>query len=145
MIAEAIASEAGADILELKILKTPPTNKVGKFLWVSKTVLMTKFPELEKIDISFEEYDLIFIGTPVWAFSYAPPFSSFFRDFKIKNKNIAMFCTHGGLKNKVLEKLKNELADNTIVGCIDFVEPFSKYMEKYIQNAIVWTKQIVGE
>ncbi len=143
IIAESIAHEANADIFELKIAKQPPKNIVWKFLWMGKSILMIKSPKLEKIDISFEDYDLIFIGTPVWALTYAPPLRSFFRDFKIKNKQIAMFCTHGGFKGKVLKKIKDELDGNIIVGCIDFVEPFSRNEERYIKNVIVWTKQIV--
>jgi flavodoxin len=143
LVAEAIAREGNADILELKVAKAPPTNKVGKILWAGKTVFTTKFPKLEKFDISFDEYDLIFFGTPVWAFTYAPPFNSFFRDIRIKDKQIAVFCTHGGLKGKVFEKMKSKLNDNTIVGCIDFAEPFDKFKQKYIQDAIVWTKEIL--
>jgi flavodoxin len=144
LIAETIANEVNGDILELKVAKAPPKNKVGKILWAGKTFFTTKFPKLEKFDISIEGYDLIFVGTPVWALTYAPPFNSFFRDIKIQNKQVALFCTHGGLKGKVFNKMKSELSDNKIVGCIDFIQPFDKFKEKYTKAAIVWSRQIAG-
>ena len=45
--AEKIAGMIGADLLELKPVKSYPTGKVGKFLWGGKSAVMAETPELE--------------------------------------------------------------------------------------------------
>ena len=46
-----------------------------------------------KSDLS--EYDLIFLGFPVWSGIYATPVSSLFEAYKIEEKKIVPFCTYG--------------------------------------------------
>lgn len=41
-------------------------------------------------------YESIFIGTPNWFKSFAPPVLSFLRSVDLKEKTIIPFCTHGG-------------------------------------------------
>jgi len=43
-----------------------------------------------------EEYEYVFIGTPNWFKSFAPPILSFLRSIDLKGKTIIPFCTHGG-------------------------------------------------
>ena len=52
-------------------------------------------PQLkENIDIS--NYDTIFLGTPVWWYTYATPIRTFLSENNFQNKTIIPFCTHGG-------------------------------------------------
>jgi len=39
---------------------------------------MKEKPELKAFDKDLDKYDLIFIGTPVWAFNYTPAIYTFF-------------------------------------------------------------------
>jgi len=43
-------------------------------------------------DINPEGYDLIFIGTPVWAWEPAPPLKTFFSTCNISNKKSLYFA-----------------------------------------------------
>jgi flavodoxin len=43
-----------------------------------------------------ENYQTIFIGTPNWFKTLAPPVMSFLRQHDFTNKTIIPFCTHGG-------------------------------------------------
>ncbi len=93
-----------------------------------------------KIEISSnfnpEDYDLIFIGTPVWAFNYCPPIRTFFKEFKFNNKKVVVFCTHdGGMKN-TLNNMKDALVGNDVIGELDIISVL-----KDINNA----KQKVSE
>ncbi len=52
-------------------------------------------PQLkENIDIS--NYDTIFIGTPVWWYTFATPIRTFLEENNFEGKTIIPFCTHGG-------------------------------------------------
>ena len=41
-------------------------------------------------------YDVVFIGSPIWYGTYAPPVAEFFKAHNFAGKTVAPFCTHGG-------------------------------------------------
>lgn len=45
---------------------------------------------------SVDNYDHIYIGSPNWFKSLAPPVLSFLRSVDLKGKTVIPFCTHGG-------------------------------------------------
>jgi flavodoxin len=53
-------------------------------------------PKLLSGNEPINEYDYIFVGTPNWFKSFAPPILSFLRNVDINGKTIIPFCTHGG-------------------------------------------------
>ena len=57
-------------------------------------------PELKKLP-DFSRYDIIFIGTPNWCGTMAPPVASFIANAKLQGKKVILFVTHGkgGLQN----------------------------------------------
>ena len=55
-----------------------------------------KKPEL-KIKINdTESYDIIFVGSPNWWGTIAPPVAAFLSEYDFSAKTIVPFCTHGG-------------------------------------------------
>lgn len=53
-------------------------------------------PKLASGIEAIDDYEYIFIGSPNWFKSYAPPILSFLRDVHLEKKTIIPFCTHGG-------------------------------------------------
>jgi flavodoxin len=51
------------------------------------------------------EYDLVIIGTPVWAGTMAPAVRTYL--IKQKIKKVAFFCTYGGNKGKSFIEMEN--------------------------------------
>ena len=45
---------------------------------------------------SVAEYDLIFIGSPNWWSTIAPPVGTFLSSYDFSGKTLALVCTHGG-------------------------------------------------
>ena len=41
-------------------------------------------------------YDVVFIGSPIWYGTYAPPVAEFFKTHSFSGKTLVPFCTHGG-------------------------------------------------
>ncbi len=41
-------------------------------------------------------YDVVFIGSPIWYGTYAPPVAEFFKTHSFAGKTVVPFCTHGG-------------------------------------------------
>ena len=105
-IAENIAHEIGADTLELKPKDDVSSKGFMKYFWGGKQVFMKHSPELFPLDKNPNDYNILFIGTPVWAFSFTPTLKTFFEQNHFENKKIALFCCHGGGKMKTLKKIK---------------------------------------
>lgn len=81
-------------------LKEPYTDK--NTLQLIKTVkgqIKTGYiPEIEDIDIS--DYDVIFVGSPVWAFHVSLPVKSFLLKNNFENKTIVPFYSVGAIVKK---------------------------------------------
>jgi flavodoxin len=142
-IAETIASHINAELLELKPKEDIPKSGILRYFWGGKQVMSGQKVPLAPLTKDAQGYDMIFIGTPVWAFSFAPALKTFFSLAKLHNKRIAIFCCHGGGKGKTLANMKNELINNEIVGEIDFMEPRERSSESCAQKAREWAKNII--
>ena len=123
LIADIIKSVLDADILEIKTVDTRKRKGFAKYLWGGWQVISRKKPELQPLSIDPLAYDLIVLGTPVWAGSPAPAITSFLSGTRFSGKKIALFCCHGGGKGRALEKVKDMLFGNAFPGEIDFLNP----------------------
>jgi flavodoxin len=144
LMAESMAAEIGADLLELKPVKEITRNNFMKIFAGGKQAMTKAEPELMPFNVKPADYDLIFIGTPVWAWTYAPALRTFFKQNKLVNKKIALFCCHGGGPRNFFEKFEEAVAGNNIVGKIEFKDPIRNQKERDIQIARDWAKLIIG-
>ncbi len=143
IIADILAEELDSECIELKPDKEIPKGGFTKFLWGGKSVLFHEKPTLTNEFPDIDEYDTIFIGTPIWASSYTPPIASFLERVSIKGKKIALFACHaGGGAEKCFEKLKSQLNDNQIIGTITFTDPVKEEREKIKAQLKHWLHEI---
>ena len=143
LIANIIKNELNSDVLELRTKKQYPNKGFKKYLWGGKSVIFKEKPKLLNKYIDISIYDKIFIGTPIWAGTYAAPFNTFFNEYKIKNKEIGLFVCHGGGRsNKCFDNLKKELKGNKIIGEIEYTNPLKNNKEENIQKTLNWIKKL---
>lgn len=142
LIAENIAKTIDADLLELKPKKEIKSKGFMKYIWGGKAVIMKTKPELFPIDKDIQKYDVLLIGTPVWAWTYAPPLNTFFTAYSLSNKKIALFCCYSGGEGKIFDKMKKNLKNNQILGEIGFRDPLKIATENNIQKAKDWAENI---
>ncbi len=143
LISDEIARETWADILELKPKKDISNKNFMKYIWWWRQVVMKEKPELYPFDKNPLDYDVIFIGTPVWAFNFVPAFRTFFENVKLSGKKIAIFCCHEWWKWKTLENMKEELNWNEIIWENDFEKVLKGNKEECLKKAIFWAKSLV--
>ena len=141
-IAENIKAAANADIYEIKTTDTKKRTGFSKYVWGGGQVVRGKKPPILPLQFDPGAYDLIILGTPVWAGSPAPALLSFLDKTAIKGKKIALFCCHGGGKGKVFEKLKARLPGNNFAGEIDFQFPSNDDSAAIKQKIDEWVKSI---
>jgi flavodoxin len=140
-IAEGIAKELGADIQELKPIKDIKSRGFSKYMWGGRQVVTKKRPELQPLERKPENYEVIFIGTPVWAFTFAPALRTFFSEHPLKAKKVALFMCHGGGPKEAMAKMESELQGNIIIGKLDLPHVLEKEAELKKKRAIDWAKK----
>ena len=144
-LAERMAETTGAESLELKPVREIQSKGFMKFIWGGKQVVSRKCPELQPLDKNPADYDLLFVGTPVWAFTYAPPLRTFFSQVELSGKKIALFCSCGGGAGKTPKRMAGALAGNELLGEICFVEPLRSGTEAKGQQAREWAEQMAKQ
>ena len=143
MIAEAIVKAINSDALELKPVKELDAESGMKYFWGGFQAKMKKKPKLIEFDINPLNYDLIILGTPVWAWTFSPPIRSFLKKYDLSNKNIALWVCAQGNGVKAMDRLKNALKSANIVGEIRFQEPKQNSPEIVKEKAMEWAKEII--
>jgi flavodoxin len=93
-IAEAIASELGADIEA--ICEARPRSGWFAYLYSAWEVLREHVVPIKVLEKDPFAYDLIVLGTPVWAGRMSTPVRSYVAQERHKFSRIALFCTEGG-------------------------------------------------
>jgi len=145
LVAEEIANSIKADLLEIK-----PVNEINpkgslKFVWGGYQATMKKKPDLKPYEINPEEYDIIFIGTPVWAWTLTPPIRSFIGKHDLSNKKLALFMSAAGEGGKAMQKYKEVVSKSNILGDIMFQDPLLKSTEAAKHKAAKWAKEMIDK
>ena len=126
-VADQVVRLTGADTLRLMPIKESESKGFfSKYMWGGRQVLSGEKPELEPYDIDFSDYEVIILGTPVWAWGPAPVLKSFLSNEKFSGKKILLYCCHGGGSGKTLAKIKAELEGNEFLGELEIREPLKK-------------------
>lgn len=95
-IAHMIQKETGGDIFEIKP-KTPYTKVHKDVVAQARKEIDAGFkPELVVMPEKLDEYDVIFVGTPNWWNTMAPPVATFLSNHDFSGKTLVPFTTHGG-------------------------------------------------
>ena len=94
-IAEKIQKITGGDIFEIKSVQEYPRNYTDMVNLAKREQQEDIKPELvDSGDVT--EYDTIFIGTPIWWYTFASPVRTFLTAHDFSGKTLIPFCTHGG-------------------------------------------------
>lgn len=95
-LANLIAQQIDADCLEI-IPEKPYPNDYTSVVNQAKQEISRNFrPALKNAQINLNKYTTIFIGSPNWWSSIAPPIATFIDINDLSAKKIIPFCTHGG-------------------------------------------------
>jgi flavodoxin len=143
--AGSIAEAANADILELRVRDEIKPGAFMKYVWGGREVIWHKRPVLLPFDKDPADYDLIFIGTPVWAWTFSPALRILFSSVRLHDKKIALFCCHGGSVGKTFERMNAQLSGNTILGTLDLMDPLKNDKEQNMCRAKDWAADILSK
>ena len=127
--ARKIAEETSADLIPLEAEKAYPDSGFRKFFWGGKSAVMGEMPGLKPYDFDASKYDLIILGTPVWAGTFNPCIRTFAHENKdaLRGKEFAVFCCHsGGGGEKTFRKLRDYLGIEKWTAEMSLIDPKEK-------------------
>lgn len=101
-VGEAIAKQLKSDIEQIEDVK----SRLGPIGWLrsGREAKNKKLVEIKPTKKDPSRYDLVVIGTPVWAATVSSPVRTYLSKYKFKR--VAFFCTCGGIRSKILEAVE---------------------------------------
>lgn len=138
-VAERIAEQLGADLCEV----TDKKNRQGRlvFLTGGLAALREKLTDIE-VSKPIEEYDLVIVGSPVWAGKIAPATRKLLVTNDFSEKFVAIFVTLGGNKpEKALANVKKSFKTKRLIGELGVSKPLEK-QDETTMIVTEWCKQI---
>ena len=94
-VAEMLQQKTGADIALIEMVTPYPTDFGGVMQLGQRDLQQPKAPAIKEMNLDLSKYDPIYVGTPIWFSTYAPPVRTFLQSYDFKGKTVALFCTHG--------------------------------------------------
>jgi menaquinone-dependent protoporphyrinogen IX oxidase len=96
LLADAIAKEMHAGTEEL----TDTTRRTGPIGWLRSgfDARLGRLTVLKTVRHDPADYDLVIVGTPVWAGSISPAVRTYLYAYQHQFKSVAFFCTHGAAR-----------------------------------------------
>jgi len=131
-IGEQIAKITQGDVEELLDKK----NRKGLwgYLISGRDAVLNKAADLFDLKKNPAEYDLIFVGTPNWAYNITPAIRAYLQKYNLEGKHVALFTTQ--------ESMGAEKVFNTLRRLIPKAEIVS---EKYFNKVLLNQDRIKGE
>ena len=142
-IALQIQSLTNADLYEIK-----PKEEIKQgpslYLTSKKQISSGNYPEIVNDFPNVEEYDTIFVGSPIWWYTAAPVVLEFLKEFDFKNKNVVPFSTQGSNYGTYFEDFKAKAKNANILKGEAFNNLDSKYNEQVKNKIIEWLNGLAG-
>lgn len=93
--AEAISEQTEGTVFEIVPASPYPADYDQVVKQAQKEIKAGFRPDLAA-DIDIAPYDRVFVGTPNWWSTIAPPIATFLESHDFSGKTVIPFCTHGG-------------------------------------------------
>lgn len=103
-VAEMLAVKQGYDIEEIKSIK----SYAGSLGWTlaGKEGSQKVNAKIKPTEKNPADYDLVVLGTPIWAWNISSPIRAYLAMNKDKIKKIAAFCTCGGSAGNWIQEIE---------------------------------------
>jgi flavodoxin len=138
-VAETVAAYLGADIEEV-IDKKNRGGPLG-FLNGGRDARAGKETEIEPAKKSPCDYDLIVVGTPIWAGKPTPAINTYLKHNDLSGRKVAAFFVQGGKKPQGIEEVKALLPNSSYAGEISIINATKNKPETENQLA-EWCKTL---
>ena len=111
-VAEYLSKELHIPCERVKPIKDLKSKGFSKYPIGGGQARMKIKPKLMPIKANLEEYDTIFLASPIWAVTITPAIRSLLETGILKDKKIAFFYTSMGGTNNIERKIKESVEKN---------------------------------
>lgn len=95
-VANAIADASGGQLYRIQVAKSYPSDSKERRAELEREIENNYLPPLVAAPVNPENYDIIFLGSPVWANHISQPVKAFLAQYNLADKHIIPFVTHSG-------------------------------------------------
>ncbi|MCL1874839.1 MAG: NAD(P)H-dependent oxidoreductase [Synergistaceae bacterium] len=136
-IAELVQSKTGADIFEI-VPAEEIKSGISLYFNIRNDLKNGTYPALQGDIPNMEEYDVVFVGSPVWWYTVSTPVLAFLEKADFKGKKVVPFSTQGSNAGTFLEDFVRSAKNANVTGYLSFNNMGKEY-DKAIDNKIsVW-------
>ncbi len=89
-------AERGIEVKTEEVIDKKDRDGKTGYIVAGKDAMMRKKTEIGDISYDPKNFDMLIVGTPVWAGKVTPAIRTYLEKYKDKIDQIAFFCTHGG-------------------------------------------------
>lgn len=116
-VAEYIQQKLGADIAEVQAKEAYPEDFQQTVARGMKEMQEGVNPELLPLEVNPADYDVIFLGYPIWFGTYALPVKTLLQNIDLSGKEVVVFSTFGsGGLNESIAELQKAVPGINIIG-----------------------------
>jgi len=143
-VAEEIQKALGGDTEELVEVGAKRSGLFG-FLFAGRDAMRGRPSKIEPTKRSPADYDLVFIGSPVWGWNLVPAVRSYLASADLKAKPVAFFCTMGGSgAEKTFASMQELAREAKLLGTLAVREAELKPSEALDQRISAWAKEMAA-
>ncbi len=116
IMAENISKLTGGTLYEIEPVNPYPIDYEETKKRASEESSTDARPKIKTVIDSFNDYDVIFIGYPIWSGNYPMIINTFMESYDFSNKTVIPFNTHEGSGSSgTYEKIKSKLSSATVL------------------------------
>ena len=115
-IAEVIQRQTGGRLGRIYPRQPYPSDFERLLTQVKKEIRTRTRPLLLPVDDKADAYDVIFVGTPNWCGTIAPPLASWLSENDLAGKTVLPFFSHCGGEDRGMEQAVRELCPGAKIG-----------------------------
>ena len=109
-VAEELQKQLGADIECIEVVNPYDGDFQATIQRGGEELKNGTVPEIKPIQANLADYDIIFVGYPIWFGTYAMPIATLVKEYDFAGKTVVPFCSFGsGGLNTSTEALKKAL------------------------------------
>lgn len=116
MMAEEIQSQIGGDLFKIETVEEYPSSYTELTQVAQAEIENGERPELKQAVENIEDYDVIFVGYPIWWHTTPAAVNSFLESYDLSGKTVVPFCTSGGNDiEETMEAVRNSCPNSNIL------------------------------
>lgn len=105
-VAKLFQEKTGADIVEIVTSEPYNTEYNALIEQYQKEMQAGITREIQPVDVNFDDYDVIYLGSPVWFGHCCGPVETFLKSYDLKGKTIIPFFTFGSGGNTAVDMVE---------------------------------------